>query len=73
MEKYERIKLNRKEIMLNNFLGGVAWGTGATIGLSFFLTLVGLIVKKVGLIPIVGSFVSDIISFVLQNNPNLLK
>jgi len=31
VEKYERVKRHLKDIILNNFLGGIAWGLGATV------------------------------------------
>ncbi|MGH7202870.1 MAG: DUF5665 domain-containing protein [Candidatus Levyibacteriota bacterium] len=71
-QPYERTsKLSRKEIIVNNFLGGIAWALGATIGLSLIFTILGLIAKNVNLVPVVGSFVSEIINFVMAHNPNL--
>ncbi len=64
-------KLSRKEIIWNNFFGGIAWAFGATIGLSLVLTLLGLLAKDINLIPVVGSFVSDILNFVLSHNHNI--
>ena len=71
LQPYEKSsKLSRKEIILNNFFGGIAWALGATVGLSFIFTLLGILAKNVNLVPFVGSFVSQIINFVLANNPN---
>ncbi len=73
-QPYEKAsKLSKKEIILNNFLGGIAWALGATVGLSFIFILLGIIAKEVNLVPVVGSFVSQVINFVLANNPNLHK
>jgi hypothetical protein len=72
MERFEVIKSNRKSIFFNNFLGGVAWGLGATLGVSVFFAIFALILNKVNLIPFIGGFVSNILRYVLQNNPNLL-
>lgn len=73
MQPHEAIHKNRKEIIINNFIGGVAWGLGATVGLSIVIAILGIILSKINLIPIVGEFVSQITTFVLQNNPHLLK
>ncbi|RJQ25386.1 hypothetical protein C4577_05780 [Candidatus Parcubacteria bacterium] len=73
MEKYEKVKTSLKQMLINNFLGGIAWGLGVTIGLSIVLSILGIILKNVNLIPVVGQFVSQIVDFVLQNNPNLLQ
>lgn len=72
MERYEQVKNSRKNIVLNNFIGGLAWAVGATIGLAFIITILGLVLKNINLIPFVGNFVGDVINFVLQKNPNLL-
>ncbi len=68
MQKYEEIKRSRKEIMINNFLGGIAWGLGATIGVSIILAVLGFIAGNANLIPIVGTFVSQIVYVVLKTN-----
>lgn len=62
-----------KKIFLNNFLGGIAWGLGATVGLAVVLAVLTFILGKINLVPIVGTFVADVIKFVLQNNPQLIK
>lgn len=69
--KFEDIHKNRKEIFINNFIGGIAWGLGATFGVSILIAILGFIASQANLVPIVGSFVSDVINFVLQNNTNL--
>lgn len=71
-QPYERAsKLSKKEMVFNNFIGGIAWGLGATIGLSLVIALLTLLAKSFDLVPVVGSFVSDILNFVLTKNPNL--
>lgn len=73
-QPYERAsKLSKKEIVINNFLGGIAWALGATIGLALIFTILGIIAKNVNVVPVVGSFVSDIINFVMSHNPNLQR
>jgi hypothetical protein len=72
MEKHEHIHKTKLEIFFNNFLGGIAWGLGATVGVSIFFAIFAFILNKVNLIPVVGDFVSNIARYVLQNNPNLL-
>ncbi len=73
MEQHEKVHQNKKEIMVNNFLGGIFWGLGATIGASVIIAVLGIVLSKVNLIPVVGTFVSQVTDFVLQNNPHLLK
>lgn len=72
-QPYERssLKLHWYEIIWNNLLGGISWGIGATVGLALFFSILSLIAKNVDLVPIVGSFVSDIIDFILSTNPRV--
>ena len=73
MEKYERVRKHLKDLVLNNFLGGIAWGLGATLGASIVFAILSLILKNINLIPFIGDFVSQITNYVLQNNPQLIK
>jgi Domain of unknown function (DUF5665) len=64
-------KLSKKEIIFNNFLGGIFWALGATVGLALIFTILAYIAKHINFVPVVGSFVSQIIDFVLKNNSHL--
>lgn len=74
-QPYEKssLKLSKKQIITNNFIGGLSWALGATVGISVIFTVLTLISKSINLVPVVGSFVSDVIDFVLRVNPNLRK
>lgn len=73
MEKYEKVKRPLKDIIFNNFVGGIAWGLGATVGVSIVIAILSLISKNINLVPFIGNFVSQITNYVLQNNPQLIK
>lgn len=73
MEKYEKVKRNLKQIAINNFVGGIMWGLGATIGLSIILALLSIILAKLNFVPIIGDFVANINEYVLQNYPQLIR
>jgi len=64
-------KLSRSEIIINNFMGGISWGLGATVGLSLFFVVLGVLSKEVNLVPVVGTFVSQVINYILTTNHNL--
>ena len=68
---FERVEHPLKRILINNFLGGISWGLGVTVGLAVVLTIFGFIFRQINLIPIVGEFLTDIVSYVMQNNPHL--
>ena len=71
-QPYEKAsKLSAKEIIINNFFGGIAWALGATVGLSFIFILLSVLAKEVDLVPVIGSFVSHVINYILATNPNM--
>jgi Domain of unknown function (DUF5665) len=73
-QPFEKVtKLSRKEIIINNIIGGISWAFGATIGLGIIISLLTFISHKINFVPIVGTFVSDVINFILSNNHNLQK
>ena len=59
------------KILFDNFLGGIAWGLGVTIGAAIIIAFGGFILSQVNLIPVIGSFVAEVVKFVQQSNPNL--
>lgn len=73
MEKHEGLHRNKREIFVNNFIGGIAWALGATVGLAIIFMFLGIIVKNINLVPYVGSFVADVINFVISKNPHLVR
>ncbi len=74
MEPHEAVhKKRRGQILIDNFLGGIAWALGATVGLAVIVTLLGFILQHVNLVPFVGGFIADIINFVIAKNPQLMQ
>jgi len=72
MEKHEQVSMSHKRIFVNNFIGGIAWALGATVGLALIIGILSLILKNVNLIPVVGDFVGKVIQFIIEKNPNIL-
>ena len=72
MERQEALHKNKKEIFINNFIGGIAWALGATVGLAIIVTVLGLILQNINLVPFIGNFVADIINFIIEKHPQLL-
>ncbi len=68
---YNNIYRGRKEMMFNNFLGGITWALGATIGLSIVIFVFGFLAKNINIIPFIGEFISNVMTYVLQHNPQL--
>jgi hypothetical protein len=72
-ERHDEVNQKIGRIFKNNFIGGIAWGLGATIGATIILAFLTLIVRQINLIPVVGNFTANIIKFISENNPHLLK
>lgn len=49
-----RVTMSLHRIILNNFLGGVAWGTGTVIGASIVVGTIIWALNQIGLFQLVG-------------------
>jgi len=72
-QPYENVHHSRKAIFINNFIGGIAWSFGATLGFSILITLLGFLAGKINIIPFFGTFVADIFDFVVKNSSQINK
>lgn len=68
--KYELPYRSRHEIMVNNFIGGLTWSIGAFIGIALLSVIVGLIISKINLVPVIGNWLSDILKVATHNLQN---
>lgn len=57
-----------KKIVINNFIGGIAWAMGISVGASLVLAVFGFILGKINLIPIIGTFIIRVNEFIAQNS-----
>lgn len=71
MPKADRVNRSMKKLFINNFVGGIAWGLGVTVGLTLVLAIVGFFIGQLDYVPIIGTFVSDIVNFIDQNRLNV--
>lgn len=51
------------QLFLKNFLRGLFWAIGATIGFGLFITLLGIILNWLGGLPLIGNFFAAVIEF----------
>lgn len=69
MEPHEKVYRSKGKIFVDNFTGGIAWGLGATVGFA----IIGFLISKIDLVPIVGDFITNVNEYILQKNPQLLR
>lgn len=60
----QNIYRSKKMMMFNNFLGGIAWGLGSTIGVAIVIALAGFILSKLDVIPVIGNFATQLTHYV---------
>ncbi|HVZ58200.1 MAG TPA: DUF5665 domain-containing protein [Patescibacteria group bacterium] len=60
-----------KQIIRNNFIGGIFWALGATVGISLVIALLTLLSHYVNFIPFIGGFAAEVTKFVIKNNSNI--
>lgn len=61
-EPKDKIYRSRKIIFMDNLIGGVAWGIGATFGLALILAIVGFILGQLNWVP----FIVDINKYIAE-------
>jgi len=63
-----RVNLKQKNqiIFLKHFIAGLGWMAGATIGFALFITLLSLVLKWLGGLPVIGNFAASLIESTSQ-------
>lgn len=67
-EKHLHVNRTKRHIFTSNFIGGLAWGLGVTVGLTVFLALLAFIANKIDFVPVIGDFTSEVINYILDNS-----
>ena len=60
--KYLQPYKSRWKILIDNFLGGLAWGLGSFICLAVLAVIAGFLISKIDLIPIIGTWIAQIMN-----------
>lgn len=68
MAQHENVYRGTKKMVYHNFLGGIAWGLGASFGASIFLALIAFFLSQVDFVPIVGDFFQQVSEYI-QSRP----
>ncbi|MBO5478985.1 MAG: hypothetical protein J6A04_04715 [Clostridia bacterium] len=60
---------NRKELIIRNFIAGIAKGIGVGIGFTLLTAILIIILQKIVTlnIPVIGDYISDIVDIVENN------
>ncbi len=72
--RFARVVLPKKQIILNNFIGGIFWSFGTIIGFAIVAFIVGVFLRRIDLTIVLGNWLSNIINHALtQVDPTQLK
>ncbi|MBN2015342.1 hypothetical protein JW766_00735 [Candidatus Dojkabacteria bacterium] len=51
---------SRKQIILDNLIGGIAWGVGSAIGATLIIGLISFVFVKTRNVPLIGDLLTQI-------------
>ena len=60
-EKYLKPFLSKKQIMVNNFLGGLTWALGTVVGFAMIAIIFGFVLQAVDFNLVLGDWLGGII------------
>lgn len=55
-----------KQTLIHNFLGGMAWGLGLTLGVSLVAGVLSFVLSASGGIPLIGGWLAQLVQATLQ-------
>lgn len=70
LEPHEKVYRTKKRIIIDNFVGGIAWAIGATLGAAIIITVLSSLLNKLDFVPLVGDFVSSVTEYMEKRTPN---
>ena len=59
--KYLQPYKSRTKILLDNFLGGLAWSIGTFVGFAIITVIIGYFLTRIDLIPLIGKWIAQIL------------
>lgn len=54
------MNISKKDIVIGNFLGGLAWGLGSVIGAGVVFTAIGFLLNSLGVFSTIGIIFSSL-------------
>lgn len=71
---FARVNLGKKQIIANNFIGGIFWSFGTIIGFAIVAFIVGVFLRRVDLTIVLGDWLGNIINHAIsQVDPTRIK
>lgn len=68
VDNYNAINKSKKEIMLNNFLGGISWAVGTAVGASLIVGLITLVLTQLKNVDIIGPIIETVMEKVEEKS-----
>ncbi len=53
--------MRKRQIVLGNFLGGLAWGIGSVLGATVVIALLVGFLRTINFVPVVGNFAEQVV------------
>lgn len=63
---HTRIHISTGKMVVNNFLGGLAWGFGTVLGATVVVAIVLFALSKLNTVPVIGDFITRILQQIQQ-------
>lgn len=54
------MNISKKDIIIGNFLGGLAWGFGSVVGVALVAAIAGIALNALGVFSAIGNFFGTI-------------
>lgn len=64
---YIEVSASNKKKFVSGLFSGLGYGVGLTLGTSLFFIIVGIVVSKIDLEPILGKFLADVVKAAQPN------
>lgn len=61
MQPQERVYRPIKQMLWHNFLGGIAWALGTTVGFAIVFAIITFVFNILGGLPVIGGFIASIV------------
>ncbi len=68
-ENYKKVEHPLRKIMVNNFIGGIAWSFGVLIGTGVLFGIIVYFARRIDFVPILGKFLAGVIQSAQTNFP----